>query len=114
MLLPIGKAAAAAQRSVLAHLRADDWEQAAAHTHRAPRAEHGSNSQGLPRRADAISKAGVRRLDTGRVVRHALSSCGWLLLREDVVVRDLDRPRGDEARHASQVWWMGSQPPGVK
>jgi hypothetical protein len=39
-------------------------------THRAPRAEHGSNSQGLPRRADAISKAGVRRPDTGRVVCH--------------------------------------------
>ena len=34
------------------------------------RAEHGSNSEGLPRRADAISKAGVRRPDTGRVVCH--------------------------------------------
>ena len=32
--------------------------------------KHGSNSQGLPRRADAISRAGVRELDTGRVVRH--------------------------------------------
>ena len=57
---------------MLAHLRADDREQAAPHTHRAPRAEHGSDSQGLPRRADAISKAGVRRPDTGRVVRHDL------------------------------------------
>jgi hypothetical protein len=55
---------------VLAHLRADDQEQAAPETQRAPRAEHGSNSQGLPRRADAISKAGVRWPDTGRVVRH--------------------------------------------
>ena len=55
---------------MLAHLRVDDREQAAPHTHRAPRAEHGSNSQELPRRADAISKAGVRRLDTGRVVCH--------------------------------------------
>jgi hypothetical protein len=64
------QASAAAVDAVLAHLRADDRGQAAPHTHRAPRAEHGSNSQGLPRRADAISKSGVRRLDTGRVVRH--------------------------------------------
>jgi hypothetical protein len=59
---------------VLAHLRADDREQAVPHTHRAPRAKHGSNSQGLPRRADAISKAGVRWPDTGRVVRHGSDS----------------------------------------
>jgi hypothetical protein len=58
---------------VLAHLRADDREQAAPHTQRAPRVEHGSNSQGLPRRADAISKD-VRRPDTGSVVRHVRSS----------------------------------------
>ena len=58
---------------VLAHLRADDREQAAPHTNRAPRAEHGSNGQGLPRRADAILKAGVRRLDTGRALGHASS-----------------------------------------
>ena len=41
---------------VLAHLRADDREQAAPYTHRAPRAGHGSNSQGPPLRSDAISK----------------------------------------------------------
>ena len=54
---------------MLAHLRADDREQAAPHT---PRAAGGAWEQqsGLPRRADAISKAGVRRPDTGRVVRH--------------------------------------------
>ena len=69
-LLPEAKHQPRPSDPVLAHLRADDREQAAPHTHRAPRAEHGSNSQGLPRRADAISKAGVRRLDTGRVVRH--------------------------------------------
>ena len=61
---------------VLAHLRVDDREQAAPHTHRAPRAGDGSNSQGPPRGADAISKAGVRRLDTGRVVRHDLDRQG--------------------------------------
>jgi hypothetical protein len=36
----------------------------------APRAEHARDSKGLPRRGDAISKAGVRRPDTGRVIRH--------------------------------------------
>jgi len=72
---------------VLAHLRADDREQAVAHTHRAPRAEHGSNSQELPRRADAISKAGVRRLDTGRVVCHGLSREVAILLPRGAVVR---------------------------
>jgi hypothetical protein len=55
---------------VLAHLRVGVPEQAAPHTNRAPRAEHGSNCQGLPRGVDAISKAGVRRPDTGRVARH--------------------------------------------
>ena len=63
-----GKASAAAERSSACPPSRDDPEQAAPHTHRAPRAEHGSNSQELPRRADAISKAGVRRPDTGRVV----------------------------------------------
>jgi hypothetical protein len=54
------------------------------HTQRAPRSEHGSNSHRPPRRADAISKAGVRRLDTGRVVRHGfscLAAAGGRLLR---------------------------------
>ena len=69
-LLPEAKHQPRPSDPVLAHLRADDREQAVPHTHRAPRAEHGSNSQELPRRADAISKAGVRRLDTGRVVCH--------------------------------------------
>jgi hypothetical protein len=53
-------------------------------------------SEGLPRRADAISKAGVRRPDTGRVVRHEPSSCGWLLLALDAAVRD--RARGLDAQ----------------
>ena len=69
-LLPEAKHQPRPSDPVLAHLRADDREQAVPHTHRAPRAEHGSNSQELPRRADAISKACVRRLDTGRVVCH--------------------------------------------
>ena len=69
-LLPEAKHQPRPSDPVLAYFRADDRDQAAPHTHRAPRAEHGSNGQGLPRRADAISKAGVRRPDTGRVVRH--------------------------------------------
>ena len=69
-LLPEAKHQPRPGDPLLAHLRANDREQAAPQTHRAPRAEHGSNSQGLPRRADAISKSGVRRPDTGRVVRH--------------------------------------------
>jgi hypothetical protein len=69
-LLPEAKHQPRPSDPVLAHLRAGDREQAAPHTHRAPRAEHARNSQGLPRRADAISKAGVRRPDIGRVVCH--------------------------------------------
>jgi len=56
---------------VLAHHRPDDREQAAPHTRPAPRAEHGSNSQGLPCHPEAIPKAGVRRPDTERMLRHA-------------------------------------------
>ena len=80
---------------VLAQVRAGDREQAAPHTHRVPRAEHGSNSQGLPRRADAISKAGVRRPDSGRLVCHAPGSCGSLLLPEDAAVPDRDGGHGE-------------------
>jgi len=86
-LLPEAKHQPRPSDPVLAHLRADDREQAVAHTHRAPRAEHGSNSQELPRRADAISKAGVRRLDTGRVVCHGLSREVAILLPRGAVVR---------------------------
>jgi LD-carboxypeptidase N-terminal domain len=52
--LVVGRETAASPGSgdpVLAHFRANDRKQAAPHTHRAPRGEHGSNGQGLPRRA---------------------------------------------------------------
>ena len=70
---------------VLAHLRAMTRGKRR-RAHIAPRAEHGSNSHGLPRRADAISKAGVRRPDTGRVVRHAGPSGVWLLVTRGAIV----------------------------
>ena len=63
-LLPETKQQPRPSDPVLAHPRADDREQAAPHRRRAPRAEHEANSQGRPRRADAISKqpsAGLTR-----------------------------------------------------
>jgi hypothetical protein len=69
-----GKASAAAERSsACSPSGGSPGASGAAHTSRAG-AEHGSNSQGMPRRARAISKPGVRGLDTGRLVRHGWSS----------------------------------------
>ena len=89
-LLPEPKHQPRASDPVRAHLRADDREQAAPHTHRAPRGGGWEQQPGLPRRAEAISKAGVRRPDTGRAVRHGPRRRGWLLLTQDAVVRDRD------------------------
>ena len=75
-LLPEAKHQPRPARSGACPPHADDREQAAPHTHRASRAEHGSNSQGLPRRADAMSEAGVRRPGMGRVVRHECNRRG--------------------------------------
>ncbi len=57
-LLPEAKHQPRPSDPVLAHPRADDREQAAPHTHRAPRAEHGINSQGVatPRRCNLESR----------------------------------------------------------
>jgi hypothetical protein len=64
--------------------------------------DFGSNSQGLPRRADAISKAGVRRRDMGRVVRRALSCLtarsGRLHRRDDARAK---RRKADVRRRAA-------------
>jgi hypothetical protein len=65
-----GKAPAAAERSAHAHLRADDREQPA-RTRIACRGRSvGATVSGPLRRAVAISNAGVRGPDAGRVVRH--------------------------------------------
>jgi hypothetical protein len=67
-----GKATAAAERPVHAHVRADDREQPA-RTRIACRGRSvGATGQRPLRGAVAISKAGVRGPDAGRVVRHDL------------------------------------------
>jgi hypothetical protein len=68
---------------VLADLRADDQSKRS-RPHIARRGRAWGHQSRRPRRADAIQKAGVRRRDTGRVVRHGLSclaATGGRLLR---------------------------------
>jgi hypothetical protein len=71
-LLPEAKHHPRPSDPVLADLRVDDGEQAVPRMHRAPRAEHGSDSQGLPRRADAISKDVMSRVPVGASRRREL------------------------------------------
>jgi hypothetical protein len=78
---------------VLAHLRADDREQAGPRTHVARRRRSmGATVTGLPRRADAISKAGVRLPDTGRVLRHVSNHADEVDRTIAFGSRDLDAP----------------------